>query len=144
MREPQQTTIGAWRYTVRPFPTGTGLALMWRLARMLGPALAALIRGAEGVEGAIGSSFNALVDRVTPEELTEIARQLAATADVVQPGGSQPAALGEVFDLHFAGDYLALFDFLRFALEVNFGPFVEGLRRRAAARKPDAGAAPAK
>ena len=44
MREPQQTTIGAWRYTVRPLPTGTGLALMWRLARMLGPALASRLR----------------------------------------------------------------------------------------------------
>lgn len=144
MRDPQTTTVDGWRYTVRPLPTGRGLALAWRLARMLGPAFSALLGAADaGAEGALGKALDALVERVTPDELVEIARELAGTADIVQPGGAKPASLGEVFDVHFAGDYLALMDFLRFALEVNFGPFVEGLRRRGAARKAAAGAGPA-
>lgn len=144
MRDPKTTTIDGWRYTVRPLPTSRGLSLVWRLARMLGPAFSALLAAADGgVEGAFGKALDALVERVTPDELVDIARELAGTADIIQSGGSKSAALGEVFDVHFAGDYLALLDFLRFALETNFGPFVEGLRRRGAERKAAAGAGPA-
>lgn len=128
MRDPQSTTIGAWRYTVKPLPAGQGLALMARLAKMLGPGVAGLVSGEEG--GAIGRALASLLERVQPEEVVEIARQLAATTEVSQPGGKTPASLVEVFDLHFAADYLTLMDFLRFALEVNFGPFVEGLKGR--------------
>lgn len=128
MRDPQSTTIGAWRYTVKPLPAGQGLALMARLAKMLGPGVAALVSGEGG--GAIGRALAGLLERVSPEEVVEIARQLAATTEASQAGASKAANLAEVFDLHFAGDYLPLLDFLRFALEVNFGPFVGGLRVR--------------
>lgn len=128
MREPQSTTIGAWTYSVRPLPAGQGLALMARLARMLGPGVAALVSG-EG-NGAIARALSGLLERVDPDALVVIARELAATTEVSQPGGRTPAKLSEVFDVHFAADYMALMEFLRFALEVNFGPFVEGLRMR--------------
>lgn len=128
MREPQTTTIGAWRYSVKPLPAGQGLALMARLSKMLGPGVAALV--ANDGSGAIGRALAGLLERVSPEEVVEIARQLAATTEVSQAGGKAPAKLDEVFDTFFAGDFLPLLDFLKFALEVNFGPFVEGLRAR--------------
>lgn len=128
MREPQSTTIGAWRYSVRPLPAGQGLALMARLSKMLGPGVAALVSGDGG--GAIGRALSGLLERVNPEEVVEIARHLAATTEVSQPGGKVPASLAEVFDVHFAADYMAMMEWMKFALEVNFGPFVEGLRAR--------------
>lgn len=128
MREPQRTTIGAWTYSVRPLPAGQGLALMARLSKMLGPGVAALVAGDGG--GAIGRALAGLLERVSPEEVVEIARQLAATTEVSQAGGRTPANLAEVFDVHFAADYMAMMEWLRVSLEVNFGPFVEGLRAR--------------
>ena len=128
MREPQRITVGAWVYSVRPLPAGAGLALMARLARMAGPGVAGLLEGGGG--GAIGRALAGLLERVSPDEIVEVARQLAATTEVSQPGGRAPASLAEVFDVHFAGDYLSLVDWLRFALEVNFGPFVAALAAR--------------
>lgn len=136
MREPQRTTIAAWVYSVRPLPAGPGLALLARLARMLGPGVAGLLEGGGGA--AIGRALSQLLERVAPEEVVEIARQLAATTEVSQPGGRAPASLAEVFDVHFAGDYLALVDWLRFALEVNFGPFVAALAGRIGRGAPPA------
>jgi hypothetical protein len=136
MREPQRTTIGAWVYSVRPLPAGAGLALMARLARMAGPGVAGLLEGGGG--GAIGRALAGLLERVSPDEIVEVARQLAGTTEVSQPGGRAPAQLSEVFDVHFAGDYLALVDWLRFALEVNFGPFVVALATRLGRAAPPA------
>ncbi len=128
MREPQTTTIGAWRYSVKPLPAGQGLALMARLSKMLGPGVAALV--ANDGSGAIGRALSGLLERVNPEEVVEIARQLAATTEVSQAGAKAPASLAEVFDVHFAGDYGPMMEWLKFALEVNFGPFVAALRGR--------------
>ncbi len=129
MRDPQSTTIGAWRYTVKPLPAGAGLALMARLAKMLGAGAAGLL-GGDSTSAAVARAVGSLLERVNPEEVVEIARQLAAATEVSQPGAKAPALLSEVFDLHFAGDYMALVEWLKFALEVNFGPFVAGLSKR--------------
>jgi hypothetical protein len=103
---------------------------------MAGPGVAGLLEGGGG--GAIGRALAGLLERVSPEEIVEVARQLAATTEVSQPGGRAPAQLSEVFDVHFAGDYLALVDWLRFALEVNFGPFVAALAARLGRAAPPA------
>lgn len=132
MRTPQSVTIDGWRYTVTPLPAGAGLALVARVAKLLGPSLAALLRGASG--DALGAALTALVDRVSPVELVEIAKEITAGTKAVQPGGKEAAELSVIFDDHFGGDYLRLLDVVKFAAEVNFGPFVAGLRARAAVR----------
>lgn len=149
MRPPQTTVINGWTYEVRPLPAGQGLHLLTRLTRILGA-------GAVGVAstGSVARAVEGVLERAEPDAVVAIARELAASATISQPGAKAPAKLDEVFDVHFAGDYEPMFAFLRFAMEVNFRPFVEGLARRAATsiaalavalKKPDAApsAAPA-
>ena len=58
---------------------------------------------------------------------------------VVLSPSKKPPLTGEFFEVHFAGRYHVLVQWLRFAHEVNYGPLADWLRT-AAASAPTPGA----
>lgn len=142
MRSPEQTTIGEHAYRVAPMPAGKGLAMLTLMARVIGPAF----QNVETLAAIGGAEGQLIADVCARLEEDQVARLHAAFAEHTlvekSPGKADFVPLAGVFDLHFAGDYEALFDWLRFAFRVNFGPFVSALKRRAAEASA-AAAAPA-
>lgn len=124
MREPQTREIQGRTYSVVPLPTGKGLAVMTRLGKVAGPSLGLLpsLKSNADVLGEIGK----VLERLEGNDLEWITRELALDAQVSNAHGVVP--LQPIYDVHFAGDYFALFGFARFAIEVNFGPLFSGLK----------------
>ena len=135
MREAEVRDIDGFTYEVRPLATTKGLKLMTMLAQVLGTGVGVVMEGPTGVARAVPS----LLDKITDTMLTEVCVMLGERT-TVHLGAKKPQLTGEVFEAHFAGRYHALVQWLRFALEVNFGPLVEWLRTA----QPDAPKAPEK
>lgn len=134
----QEKTIGKHRYQVTQLTAWDSLFMKARLARVFGPAMAKGLGGFKGfvdrdvLEAAqkIGPALEALFLTLTPEEIREITNGLLKTAIVFvkgQNGQTVNRPVLDVFDLHFQGEDLELFGLLRFAFEVNFGPFFAAL-----------------
>ena len=142
MRHPERETIGGRVYEVTPLPAGPGVRVMVQLARMFAPALGAAT-SLTALATAVRSGFADVADRLDPEQLEALCRTLATYTRVeVTPG--KVVGLSEVFDLHFQANYFELLLWLKFALQVNFGPLVDEVLARAAARAaPGASAAAA-
>lgn len=136
MREPQTKAIGGVLYEVTPLPAGKGLALLTRLAKLVAPALAAA-PSLKDIGNFAGEAIAGLLENLTEEDTAHVCRVLAENTRVQKPTGM--AALAAIFDLHFQGDYLALVEWARFALEVNYAGFFAAITAKA----PAAPAAPA-
>lgn len=135
MREPDVRDIEGAIYEVRPLPTTKGLRLMTRLARILGDGAGALMEGSSGVAKALP----ALLESIPDDLLAEVCVMLGERTTVVLSPSQKPPLTGEFFEVHFAGRYHVLVQWLRFALEVNYGPLA-GWLRTAAASTPTPGA----
>jgi len=139
MREPERKEIGGKVYEVTPMPAGKGLGVMQRMAKAAAPAV---LKAARGETGGELVAIADLVESLASDDLAAIAKLFAEHAMVGD--GENMVKLSTVFDVHFAGDYLALFEWLAFAAKVNFGPLLDGLKRRAAQRAVSAVEAPRK
>ncbi len=136
MRSPEVRTIGEHTYSVTPLPAGVGLRVFALLMRVGGPALANLKSLAELQSNGLAILAH-VIENVDGELLVETCAKLApyTTLDNGQ-------SLVKCFDLHFQGDYLSLFEWLKFSLEVNFGPFFSGLLARVKAPSGSAAVEP--
>jgi len=139
MREPERKEIDGKVYEVTPMPTSKGLSVMQRMAKA---AMPAVLKAARGETGGELVAVADLVESLASDDLPAIAKIFAEHSMVGD--GESMVKLSGVFDVHFAGDYLALFEWLTFAAKVNFGPLLDGLKRRAAQRAASAVAAPQK
>jgi hypothetical protein len=125
MRPPQTKTISGTKYTVTPLETSTGLKMLTRLLRILGPSVKD-IRSFGDLKAMALVAFGSLAERLEDADVEAIVQTLAASTKVGNDPKKQPA-LSTIFELHFSGDYLPLFQWLAFALEVNFGTFFREL-----------------
>jgi hypothetical protein len=125
MREPQDLQVGGRTYSVTPLPAGKGLAVMQRVSKCLGPALGKLASD----QGALAAAVGEITERMSAEDLDWLCRTMAATT-MVHEGGKQ-LSLERIFDVHFAGEYDVLVDWLVHCFKVNFGPLVAKLGLRA-------------
>jgi hypothetical protein len=108
VREPQNKVIEGYRYQVTVLPAGKGLTVLARLGRSFSTA---------------GSAASVTAVDMDPATADLVFRELAACSMVeASPGSGNLVPLADVFDLHFAGEYMALFSWFAFAIEVNFGP----------------------
>lgn len=124
MRTPEKKTIGTKVYQVTPLPAGKGLAVMARCARILGPALGE-VPSLASLATSGPAMLGKLLERVSEADVTALC---AAFAEYTQVGDGQTmVSLARCFDMHFQGDYLALWDWLRLCFEVNFAPLFDGL-----------------
>lgn len=137
----KETSIDGMTVTVTQLPAMKALRLMGRLGKTLGPALAKAAGamqngGLESNVAVLGDAVHVLFDRLSPDEMEQLTRELLETATVTctVPATGQPynGPMMPVFNTVFQGRMPSLLKTLKFAFEVNYGNFFDGLRDLAA------------
>lgn len=135
LREIQAQTrrCGEHEYEVTPLPAGKALQVARRLGRALGPALTKLGGDTKSVDlAAIGDAMQQLFDGLSDDDVAFVNRMFADCTVIVE-GEARPQ-LSKQFDAHFQGVLDEWWEWMRFSLEVNFGPLVKGLGATVGAR----------
>ncbi len=122
--ETKSKTIGATEYVVRQLPATKGRLVLLRLAKALGP-VAASISATKDKHSAMAESLEKAISSVTDDDFTFLCNTFADSTDVTinDDKGRRSPKLATIFDLHFAGNYLEMVQWLVFCVEVNFGSF---------------------
>jgi hypothetical protein len=118
--------IGAHEYTVYQLGAITGREGLRRLTRLISPALpslAAMFRDA-GPE-ALAAGLSALLEGLGAEDLAYFCDTFAPKSTVRLEDGKSPN-LKDIFDVHFAGNYYEMIEWLVFCFEVNYRGFFSG------------------
>ena len=129
MRDAEVRDIAGRTFEVTPLPAGKGVKLMLRIGKVLGP-LAGLVGQPAELTSAVSEVAAEVLARASEDDLEAIYRPLAESTLVHRTGPQGQAMkprLVDIFDVEFAADYAALFQWLRMALEVNFGPLMQWL-----------------
>lgn len=139
MAETQRRTIGDFEYEIPPLPTSRFLTALTRLGKALGPGLEGLL------DGPAAPPANAPEDPATPAAATGVGKALAsvfsnlreneletflkdlAFGSLAHARDGKVISLTIVFLTHFDGRPVDLFQWTRFAIEVNFGPLFGAL-----------------
>lgn len=141
MRELQTQTrrCGECEYEVTPLPAGKALQVARRLGKTVAPALTKLgALDAKSVQlGALGEALQELFAGLSDDDIAFVNRAFAECTTIVD-GEARPQ-LSRQFDAHFQGALDAWFEWMKFSLEVNFGPLVKGLGASVGARAKAAG-----
>lgn len=114
-------------YSVTQLPAGKGREGLRRLLKAIGPSLAPLgsmLRGA-GPE-AMAEALGKLLENLPSEDLTYFCDLFGETSTVKAPDSNKTPRIKDVFDLHFAGNYWEMTEWLVFCVEVNYRRFFEG------------------
>jgi hypothetical protein len=119
VREEQTKEIGASTYLVRQLPATQAQRLFVRLSKLVGPAIAELTTG--GKDGLKGAAMHVL-GGLEPSDVEDITKQMAKMSEV----DNKP--LDKIFDVHFTGKQAELWQWLLFALEVQYKDFFDVLR----------------
>lgn len=117
-----QTVNGERLVVVQQLPAMKAFKLLARLGRSVGPALALFAKGDDGIEQGVRILF----ERVTPEELEGVTRELLAGAQIEMPGddgGPVRVDLLKVFDREFQGEMGSILAVVVHALSVNYANF---------------------
>ena len=139
----ESRTIGGLVYTVQPLPTRKALQVMARVLKMAAPGfgdVASLERAAEHM-GALVGTLTALLGELDEAVLLFLCESFADVSRVqmaIPMSLGKNAAGGYGFDEHFRGKLPDLFEWLRFAVEVTYGPLVPWLKSIAAKAKAKA------
>ena len=146
-------TVGGVQYRVSQAGGLTGGRLLFRGGQTFASALSEGF-SAKGIDPTI-ATIMALVRRMTLADYDWVCSEMASLtqvgivdeAGVAGPDGRKRVtfvALSDRYDEHFRGRYMAQAEWLRGALETNFGPFVAELQEKMAAfrAKVEAAASP--
>lgn len=126
--------------TVTQLPAMVAVRLFARLGRIVGPALALMLKGGQVDkdghvlidETKISAAISSLFEHATEAELESLIKVLlfdsGARVQVADDAGQlQSLPVKDVFASAFAGDMGAVADAVGFALKVNYGNFFSGL-----------------
>ena len=119
-RKVEEATIDGVRYQVQQVGAALGAEIMFRLARSFGAIIAGLNVGTLSVESLSPADFNWLLKQL-------VSGTKVGIVDEKGDGRERMADLSFVFDDHFAGRYPQMLEWMKFALEVNFGPLAGAL-----------------
>lgn len=132
MLQTEERLIGGVTYQVTQLAAPQGRKLLVRLYKVLGPTLGAALRGMPDdasaslgslETGAIGDALIKLAEVISEEELEYVCSTLAAhTQFSREPGRWLPLKQDEQF--HWAGRYHHMFQWIGFALQVNYAAFL--------------------
>lgn len=127
MRKVQEKKIGLASYKVQQFGALRGQNLLLRISAMVGPAIG---RSASGDAGnlALGPFVEEFFAHFETDKVEAILSEFATGTQVFNGKGWSP--LSDCYDEHFAGNYLELVQWFRFALEVNYSDFLSELQKR--------------
>jgi len=120
-RETRETTIDGCTYRVTQLGATTGAQVMFRLGRAFAAVMASVSQGELDLAALSPSDFDWIV--VTMKASTKF-----DLVDTVGGGTVRTVDLAPLFDEHFAGRYGQMLEWLKFALEVNFGPLADAVR----------------
>lgn len=118
MREENTKQIGGSTYVVRQLPATQAQRLFVRLTKLLGPGVAELTKGKTGMRPAALS----VLSQLNESDVEDITKQMAKMSEV----DNKPLHL--IFETHFTGKHADLWQWLLFALEVQFKDFFDVLR----------------
>ncbi len=137
----EKKRIGAFTYHVTQLDAKSGSVALLRILKYVGPMIQEAVSNGGGDMGA-GTKLTELLTEADFEYFRET---MAGQTTVTGGGYDEDAepALDNIFGEHFASNYLEMFEWLRFALEVNFRSFFAGavakfLKAAAAATKESA------
>jgi hypothetical protein len=123
----QSTVIDGQTYTVYPLDPLTANDILIDLGHVIGPSLGALASASDqGEPGSqlINEAIGGLFKRIEKEKMREIIDRLSKVTEVATDGGKVPQ-LSTIFVLHFKGRIGALYQWLWFALKVQFKDFFD-------------------
>lgn len=155
MRETKEKQIGSrgYRYHVIQFGAREGGRVLVRLLKMVGGAAGeAMAGGDDALDGfdlsTVGKMLGNLAETLSEDDFDYLVDKFAPATAVSGGAYKAPMPLNTegVFDLHFAGAYQELGQWLLFAVEVNFGGFLGegGIVRKAGEAARDRRASSAK
>lgn len=127
MIEVQEKEIRGRTYRVAQLGSTLGRRTLTRLVQAIGPSLAELIKSeGEGIDlastaGAIATFSRDLKDA----DLEYLCSTFAKVTEVQGEDADAWLPLDKHLDLHFAGKYGAMFEWLWFCLEVNYSDFFD-------------------
>jgi len=132
MRETKEKQIGdrGYVYHVTQFGAKEGGRVLVRLGKMIGSAAGEAIKrgGSDFDMATVGGMIANLAETVSEADFDFLCDTFAKASAVSGGEFRSPVSLTAegVFDLHFAGAYPELGQWLLFAIEVNFGGFLAG------------------
>lgn len=123
--------IGEHTYEVTTLGAKMGLKVGMRLTKALarGTELEELKAGGITVMGAITKAFAHILIALPEEDFDFIVSTFAQSTVVVLSDEQRPS-LAKMFDLQFAGRYEDFIEWLKFCVEVNYGPLVDAWKVR--------------
>jgi len=138
--------IGDFKVTVRQFPAMRAFALLTRLLETIGPALGELAALDPNTQlDLAGAAFANVFAKLDSKKAVELVPEILAGTAVLVPddkgGREYSLQKRENIDIVFSGHLAALFQSIAFAVQVNFGDFMQG--SGAASAAPRGGAAEA-
>jgi hypothetical protein len=136
MRETKHKTIGDRGnvYHVTQFGARHGGRVLVRLLKMIGGAAGEALKSEGDFDmNVVGNVVANLAETVSENDFDYLCDTFAVATEVEINGKSVPLSTEGVFDVHFAGAYIELGQWLLFAVEVNFGSFLGagGILKRA-------------
>lgn len=125
--------IGENTYSVTAFGAKQGRVIFARLTNLLGPLVRSFKSIADDVaEGKDVDKGNVIIDAIAeacstlpPKEFASLCDEFATYTEVTRPDGTAPR-LDNIFDIHFAANYMEMILWFTFVLEVNFKDFFTG------------------
>lgn len=121
--EIKETEIAGTRYEVTQLGVKAGQRVIRRLAKVVLPLMVMAQEGGKGL-----SDIGGLLDHLSDEDVDYLCDTFAATTKMRAAAGGELTPLTKVYEVHFAGKYIELFQWLRFCVEVNFGSFLDVLK----------------
>lgn len=130
MLEAKDREIGGKNYRVTPLPTKRGRRMLVTLFRVGGPGLAEMFSADGSTEvslknlaaGKLGDVISKLAASIDEKTFEWIFQEFAEHTEVETDEGGW-RKLSSEFD--FVADYKAMFQWLGFCLEINFGNFLD-------------------
>lgn len=129
-KETTSKTIDGEEYTLHQLGAVKSNKLLWRLKRIVGPSLAALLNGAEdgkGLESILNSKvdfeevLNGFYERATETEVEYVTSTLLS--QVIHSGDGNLGETGKI-DLHFTGALSRMYKVLWEALKHEYSDFL--------------------
>ena len=129
MIERREKRIGKTTYKVEQFGAKQGRLVLFRLFRLLGPAMSALAEGGDPGD-MIGRALRRFAESANESDFDSLCEAFAAKTKVVHEATTAGGTVGvdldlaADFDSHFANNYGEMLQWLAFAIEANYASFL--------------------
>jgi hypothetical protein len=131
MRQEVRKSVNGKDYIFYQFGASEGLKVWFRILKIIGTPIGALAsKATSGIktdvrEIGIDKAVEMLCQNIEADEV------LTLIKDVLSQVTYEWKRLNDIFDVHFAGNYMQIFDVLYVSLEVNYKDFLLGIAEKA-------------